>query len=273
MEDSQPLHTQKKREADQILRMFIWDYLNKNNLRQAAACLHNDGGVPPGSPPVDSPRGFLNEWWTVFWDVFASTANRAMEETQIPPKHQATVPVTVKYEHPPPPLPKPALPATTSSSSYVPMLPPAALPTPPPVFPTSAAAYYHPSTVPLSALSSTISPLHLPFTPGKGVKRKSNDEARPRGSKYRGVSRNGNQWQVLIMVDKKKRYIGSFASEMEAAKAYDRAALQNHGLKAKTNFEYTEDELNKILSDPPILKKSTEELDHHPPSGHGYGHK
>ena len=28
-----------------------------------------------------------------------------------------------------------------------------------------------------------------------------------RGSKYRGVSKNGNQWQVLIMINKKKRYI------------------------------------------------------------------
>ena len=25
-----------------------------------------------------------------------------------------------------------------------------------------------------------------------------------RGSKYRGVSKNGNQWQVLIMIKKKK---------------------------------------------------------------------
>ena len=30
-----------------------------------------------------------------------------------------------------------------------------------------------------------------------------------RGSKYRGVSKNGNQWQVLIMINKKKRYIGN----------------------------------------------------------------
>jgi hypothetical protein len=31
-------------------------------------------------------------------------------------------------------------------------------------------------------------------------------------------------------------------------------ALQNHGAKAKTNFDYTEEEVQKILTDPPLLK-------------------
>ena len=77
---------------------------------------------------------------------------------------------------------------------------------------------------------------------------------KPRGSRYRGVSRNGNQWQVLIMVNKKKRYVGSYSNEEEAARAYDKVALQNHGNKAKTNFDYNEDEVKKILMEPPLLK-------------------
>ena len=77
---------------------------------------------------------------------------------------------------------------------------------------------------------------------------------KPRGSRYRGVSRNGNQWQVLIMVNKKKRYVGSYSNEEEAARAYDKVALQNHGAKAKTNFDYLEEEVHKILADPPLLK-------------------
>ena len=94
---------------------------------------------------------------------------------------------------------------------------------------------------------------------GNGLEMTSMEETlakgrKPRGSRYRGVSRNGNQWQVLIMVNKKKRYVGSYSNEEEAARAYDKVALQNHGAKAKTNFDYTEEEVQKILSDPPLLK-------------------
>ena len=67
-----------------------------------------------------------------------------------------------------------------------------------------------------------------------------------RGSKYRGVAKNGNQWQVLIMINKKKRYIGNYKNEEEAASSYDIVAIQNHGNKAKTNFYYTPEQIDKI---------------------------
>ena len=76
---------------------------------------------------------------------------------------------------------------------------------------------------------------------------------KPRGSRYRGVSKNGSQWQVLIMVKKKKRYLGSFSNEEEAARAYDKVALQHHGIKAKTNYDYTKEEVKKIMEGPKLL--------------------
>ena len=59
-----------------------------------------------------------------------------------------------------------------------------------------------------------------------------------RGSKFRGVSRNRNKWQVLIMINRKKTFIGNFDSEEDAAKAYDKMAIQYHGERARTNFYY-----------------------------------
>jgi hypothetical protein len=56
------------------------------------------------------------------------------------------------------------------------------------------------------------------------------------------------------MVNKKKRYVGSYSSEDEAARAYDKVALQNHGTKAKTNFDYVDEEVKRILKEPPLLK-------------------
>ena len=59
-----------------------------------------------------------------------------------------------------------------------------------------------------------------------------------RGSKYRGVSRNGKTWQVLIMVNRNKNYIGNFKSEDEAAKIYDEYAMKFHKDKARLNFSH-----------------------------------
>ena len=69
-----------------------------------------------------------------------------------------------------------------------------------------------------------------------------------RGSKYRGVSRNGSQWQVLIMLHKNKSYVGTYSSEEIAARIYDILAIKNRGVKAKTNFIYNEQQIKKICN-------------------------
>lgn len=68
-----------------------------------------------------------------------------------------------------------------------------------------------------------------------------------RGSKYRGVSRNGKKWQVQLLGNLRKRYIGSIGSEESAARIYDHYAIISHGLRAKTNFSYTRAEIQSIV--------------------------
>ena len=65
-------------------------------------------------------------------------------------------------------------------------------------------------------------------------------------SKYRGVSKNGNKWQVLIQINNKQRYIGSYLSEELAARVYDILSIKNRGIKARTNFIYNNIQKNNI---------------------------
>ena len=81
-----------------------------------------------------------------------------------------------------------------------------------------------------------------------------------RRSKYRGVSKNGNQWQVLFMVNNSKSYIGTYTTEDLAARVYDIMAIKNRGNKAKTNFIYSETQIRKIFNnDIDIKSKNVKE--------------
>ncbi len=71
--------------------------------------------------------------------------------------------------------------------------------------------------------------------------RKSN-----RHSNFRGVSLNGKKWQVMIM-GTKKNYFGCVESEQAAARLYDELSIVSQGLAAKTNFNYTKQDLEEIL--------------------------
>jgi hypothetical protein len=69
-----------------------------------------------------------------------------------------------------------------------------------------------------------------------------------RSSKYRGVSKNGNKWQVLIMINNKKFYLGNYPSEDLAARIYDIQAIKSWGVKARTNFVYDNNQIQKIYN-------------------------
>ena len=70
-----------------------------------------------------------------------------------------------------------------------------------------------------------------------------------RGSRYRGVSKNKNKWQMMIMMNQKKVYMGTISNEIDAARYYDQIAIMCQGLSAKTNFEYTGKEIKMIIKD------------------------
>lgn len=72
---------------------------------------------------------------------------------------------------------------------------------------------------------------------------------RPRGSLYRGVSKNKSKWQVMIMGNFKKMYFGAIEDEKEAALFYDKLAIISHGIKARTNFNYTRSDIINILNE------------------------
>lgn len=55
-------------------------------------------------------------------------------------------------------------------------------------------------------------------------------------SRFRGVCKKRDRFYAMIQVGGKKKWLGSFTSEFEAAEAYDTAAKALHGDKAKLNF-------------------------------------
>ena len=65
-------------------------------------------------------------------------------------------------------------------------------------------------------------------------------------SKYRGVTKNRKKWQVYISIKRKNVYLGSYSSEVIAAKIYDLMAIKKSGNNAKTNFKYNNEQIKEI---------------------------
>jgi hypothetical protein len=69
-----------------------------------------------------------------------------------------------------------------------------------------------------------------------------------RGTELKGVSRNGScSWQILYMNKGCKLYVCTIDCMFKAAILYDIFCIQTKGLKSRTNFNYTKDEIHAIL--------------------------
>lgn len=61
-------------------------------------------------------------------------------------------------------------------------------------------------------------------------------------SPFKGVSwhKRNCKWEARIRSNCKSTYLGQFTSELDAARAYDKAALEHHGAFARLNFPESE---------------------------------
>ena len=84
-------------------------------------------------------------------------------------------------------------------------------------------------------------------------KQTHNDSSKKRSSGFIGVSKNGNGWQIINFINKKRQYIGSLNDIKKAAIVYDIVSIACKGIKCKTNFTYTKKDIICILNLPKIL--------------------
>lgn len=77
-----------------------------------------------------------------------------------------------------------------------------------------------------------------------------------RRSRFTGVFKNGARWQALIAIQKRKTYIATFDSALDAAKAYDLVSIVLNNYLATTNFDYSKEGiLSLITSHAAVLAK------------------
>ena len=80
----------------------------------------------------------------------------------------------------------------------------------------------------------------------KKTKKKDIIKKRFRKSMYRGVTKNGKKYQVIISYKKNNRYYGVYPTDEIAARVYDIISIKNKGIKASTNFKYDLHQIQKI---------------------------
>ncbi|KAJ0745402.1 putative transcription factor WD40-like family [Helianthus annuus] len=94
---SQSPHQQSSiMDSDTMLDVYILDYLTKRKLNASKKAFGEEAKVSVNHRvAIDAPRGFLLEWWTVFWDIFISRYKHHQgimepinEDFRVPQQHQ-----------------------------------------------------------------------------------------------------------------------------------------------------------------------------------------
>ncbi|KAK4439956.1 Transcriptional corepressor LEUNIG [Sesamum alatum] len=76
-------------DPQRMLDLYIYDYLIRKNLHLTAETFCREAGVHPKSVALDPPDGFLQEWWSLFWDLYSGKLRKHALEAQ-PSSSKAT---------------------------------------------------------------------------------------------------------------------------------------------------------------------------------------
>lgn len=94
----------------------------------------------------------------------------------------------------------------------------------------------HPEIPPLDYFDQLLDQILAGTRPPKAPERKRIPRVPKARSRYRGVYWERGRWRATLCVNGHKQHLGYFGSELEAAHAYDDAAREHLGARARVNF-------------------------------------